>query len=80
MTKDNSYADDPTFFLKSENTIDWLSKVFKFFQFLSLKYDISKCENLGIGTLKGTVSDWDSMSRVITQTRGQAFQTLSRAF
>lgn len=80
MTKDNSYADDPTFFLKSENTIDWLSKVLNFFKFLNLKYDISKCENLGIGTLKGTASDWDSMSRVITHTRGQAFQTLSRAF
>ena len=27
-----------------------------------------------------TVADWDIMGRVITQTRGQAFQTLGRAF
>ena len=27
-----------------------------------------------------TVADWDSMGRVITQTRGRAFQTLGRAF
>ena len=26
------------------------------------------------------VADWDSMGRVITQTRGRAFQTLGRAF
>ena len=27
-----------------------------------------------------TVADWDNMGRVVTQTRGRAFQTLSRAF
>ena len=27
-----------------------------------------------------TVADWDSMGRVITQTRDQAFQTRGRAF
>ena len=27
-----------------------------------------------------TVADWDSMNRVITQTRGRAFETLGRAF
>ena len=27
-----------------------------------------------------TVADWDSMRRVIAQTLGKAFQTLSRAF
>ena len=27
-----------------------------------------------------TVADWDSMGRIITQTRGQAFRTLGRAF
>ena len=27
-----------------------------------------------------TVADWDSVSRVVTQTRGWAFQTLGRAF
>ena len=26
------------------------------------------------------MADWDSMGHVITQTRGQAFQTLGRAF
>ena len=26
------------------------------------------------------MADWDSMSRVITQTYGQAFQTLSQVF
>ena len=30
--------------------------------------------------LDSTVTDWDSMGRVITQTRGRAFQTLGRAF
>ena len=27
-----------------------------------------------------TAADWDSMDRIITQTHGQAFQTLGRAF
>ena len=27
-----------------------------------------------------TIPDWDSMDRVITQTRGRAFQTPGRAF
>ena len=29
---------------------------------------------------KCTVADWDSMGRVVTQTRGRAFQTLDRVF
>ena len=29
---------------------------------------------------KITVADWDSMGRVVTQTRGWAFQTLGQAF
>ena len=33
---------------------------------------------MGIGNT--TVADWDSMDRVTTQTRGQAFQRLGRIF
>ena len=33
-----------------------------------------------IQLLPSTVADWDSMSRVITKTRGRAFRTLGRAF
>ena len=30
--------------------------------------------------LQSAVADWDSVDRVVTQTRGRVFQTLDRAF
>ena len=38
--------------------------------------DTSKNQN----TVVTTVTDWDSMGHVITQTRGRAYQTLGEAF
>ena len=41
---------------------------------INAKWELAK--KAGNRTFSYTVADWDSMGRVITQTRGRAFQTL----
>ena len=49
-----AYADDTTFFLKDKKSLIEVMKVFDIFSYFSgLKPNKSKCENAGIGALKG---------------------------
>ena len=59
--------------------ISFSGNIVKYF-WIKLKLEISKKKNASIISCDVTVADWDSMGRVIMQTRDRVFQTLGRAF